>query len=177
VGPSQREGPSGRSTDRPPGIGLPLTETTIADRLKAAGYRTGLVGKWHLGHADDKFHPLNRGFDEFFGFPGGSHSYPRPGSGPTAVYRGREEVREKEYLTNALAREGVALIDRHAREPFFQILGLHCRGWPDGGGREVPPVVTRNQGSEPTDLCRHAGGARRRDRAGSGQAASGWGAR
>src|SRR5829696_3500235 len=72
----------GPPTDQTPDVGLPLTETTLANRLKAAGYRTGLVGKWHLGHADDKFHPLNRGFEEFFGFLGGSHSYLRSGTGP-----------------------------------------------------------------------------------------------
>src|SRR5438105_705066 len=43
--------------------GLPTTETTLADRLKAAGYATGLVGKWHLGGAP-QFHPQKRGFDE-----------------------------------------------------------------------------------------------------------------
>lgn len=109
----------GPPTDRTPGIGLPLTETTLADRLKAAGYRTGIVGKWHLGHTGDQYHPLNRGFDEFFGFLGGSHSYLNSGAGPTAIYRGREEVREEEYLTDAFAREGAAFIDRHARGPFF----------------------------------------------------------
>jgi arylsulfatase A-like enzyme len=109
----------GPPTDRTPGVGLPLTETTLADRLKAAGYRTGIVGKWHLGHTDAAFHPLARGFDEFFGFLGGSHSYLRSGKGPTAIYRGREEVQEKEYLTDAFAREGVAFIERHAKEPFF----------------------------------------------------------
>ena len=55
-------------------IGLPLSQTTLADRLKAAGYATGLVGKWHLGAAP-KFHPQKRGFDEFFGFLGGAHTY------------------------------------------------------------------------------------------------------
>ncbi len=109
----------GPPTNRTPGVGLPLTETTMADRLKAAGYKTGLVGKWHLGHAEDKFHPLNRGFDEFFGFLGGAHSYLRSGSGPAAIFRGRQEVQETEYLTDAFAREGVAFIDRHAKEPFF----------------------------------------------------------
>ncbi len=44
----------------------------LADRLKAAGYATGLVGKWHLG-TEDKYHPLNRGFGEFFGFIGGAN--------------------------------------------------------------------------------------------------------
>jgi arylsulfatase A-like enzyme len=109
----------GPPTDRTPGIGLPLSEATFADRMKAAGYKTGVVGKWHLGHTDDELHPLNRGFDEFFGFLGGSHSYLRSGTGHTAIFRGREEVQEKEYLTDALAREGVEFIERHASEPFF----------------------------------------------------------
>ena len=109
----------GPPTDRTADVGLPLTETTLATRLKVAGYRTGLVGKWHLGHAEDKFHPFNRGFDEFFGFLGGSHPYLRPGTGPTAIFRGKEEAGEKEYLTDAFAREGVAFIERNAKGPFF----------------------------------------------------------
>src|SRR5262245_54755358 len=55
--------------------GLPLTETTFADRMRGAGYATGAVGKWHLGSADVRFHPLRRGFQEFFGFLEGGHSY------------------------------------------------------------------------------------------------------
>ena len=47
-------------------LGLPLAERTIADHLRAAGYATGLVGKWHLGFSPDH-HPLSRGFDEYFG--------------------------------------------------------------------------------------------------------------
>ncbi|HKB03426.1 MAG TPA: sulfatase-like hydrolase/transferase, partial [Gemmataceae bacterium] len=90
--------------------GLPLTETTLADRLKSAGYKTGLVGKWHLGD-EPKFHPQKCGFDEFFGFLGGAHSY-FPAKGPD-VLRGTEPAHEKEYLTDALAREAVAFIDRH----------------------------------------------------------------
>jgi arylsulfatase A-like enzyme len=109
----------GPPTDKAPDVGLPLSETTFADRMRAAGYKTGIVGKWHLGHADDKFHPLNRGFDEFFGFLGGSHSYVRPGAGVAGIFRGRDQVDEKEYLTDAFAREGAAFIDRHAKEPFF----------------------------------------------------------
>ena len=54
-------------------IGLSVKETTLAQRLKDAGYKTGLVGKWHLGHGD-KFHPTARGFEEFFGFLGGAHT-------------------------------------------------------------------------------------------------------
>jgi len=64
----------GAAETAPPTFGLPLAEVTIADRLRAAGYVTGLVGKWHLGYRP-QFHPMRRGYDEFFGFLGGSHSY------------------------------------------------------------------------------------------------------
>src|SRR6478752_1272658 len=69
------------------GAGLPLTETTIANRLKAAGYVTGLVGKWHLGSQPEQ-HPQKRGFDEFFGFLGGAHSY----FADRGILRGTQEV-------------------------------------------------------------------------------------
>lgn len=55
-------------------MGLPTTERTVASRLRDAGYRTGMVGKWHLGAASP-FHPMNRGFDFFYGFLGGGHDY------------------------------------------------------------------------------------------------------
>ena len=99
-----------------PGLGLSLAETTVADRLKSAGYATGLVGKWHLGAAPE-YHPLRRGFDEFFGFLSGAHPYV---SGPgSRLLRGTRAVEEKEYLTDAIARESVSFIDRHRSHPFF----------------------------------------------------------
>ncbi len=70
-----------------PGIGLPVTERTIADRLRDAGYATGLVGKWHLGGTAE-FHPQRRGFDEFFGFLHEGHYYvPAPWQGVTTWLR------------------------------------------------------------------------------------------
>jgi arylsulfatase A-like enzyme len=54
--------------------GFPLTEMTIAERMKPAGYRTGIIGKWHLG-ASEPFHPNSRGFDYFYGFLSGGHGY------------------------------------------------------------------------------------------------------
>lgn len=53
--------------------GLPLTGTTLANRLKIAGHSTGPVGKWHPGETAEQ-HPQRLGFDEFFGFIGGWHS-------------------------------------------------------------------------------------------------------
>jgi arylsulfatase A-like enzyme len=106
-----------------PDVGLPLTETTLADRLRAAGYVTGWVGKWHLGEAA-KFHPSRRGFDETFGFLAGAHAY-FPGKGPP-IYRGTEAVPEDQYLTDAFGREAVAFIDRHRKEPFFLYLAFNA---------------------------------------------------
>jgi arylsulfatase A-like enzyme len=101
--------------------GMPVSETTLADRLKAAGYATGLVGKWHLG-VDPQFHPQQRGFDEFFGFLGGAHDYFRS----AGILRGVQPVDEKQYLTDALGREAVAFIDRHRGRPWFLYLAFNA---------------------------------------------------
>ena len=70
-----------------PGVGLPLAETTLADRLRDAGYATAFVGKWHQG-ASPPFHPQLRGFDEFFGFLNEGHYYmPPPWPGVTTWLR------------------------------------------------------------------------------------------
>jgi len=103
--------------------GLPLPEKTLVERLRSAGYATGLVGKWHLGAAPE-FQPQRRGFDEFFGFLGGAHPY-FPGQG-APIYRGTDVVQEKEYLTDAFAREAVSFIERHKASPFFLELAFNA---------------------------------------------------
>jgi arylsulfatase A-like enzyme len=101
--------------------GLPLSEKTLADRLKAAGYATGLVGKWHLG-VQPKFHPHERGFTEFFGFLAGAHDY----FNSTGILRGTEPAGEQGYLTDAIAREAVAFIERHRAEPWFLYVSFNA---------------------------------------------------
>lgn len=103
--------------------GLSLKETTFADRMKAAGYATGAVGKWHLG-ADPRFQPQKRGFDEYFGFLGGAHPYVADKGAP--IYRGTNVVGEKDYLTDAFGREALAFIDRHKEKPFFLYLAFNA---------------------------------------------------
>jgi arylsulfatase A-like enzyme len=97
-------------------LGLPITETTLVERLRASGYRTGLVGKWHLG-SSPQFHPQKRGFDEFFGFLGGAHAY--FAARTKNILRGSEVVIEEEYLTDAFGREAAAFIDRNQGRAFF----------------------------------------------------------
>jgi arylsulfatase A-like enzyme/acetyl esterase/lipase len=105
--------------------GTPTSEITIAELLREQGYRTALVGKWHLGVLDE-FHPMQQGFDEFFGFLHGAHTYfPEQARGENLL-RGREPVVEKEYLTDAFAREAVSFIERNHQQPFFLYLSFNA---------------------------------------------------
>jgi arylsulfatase A-like enzyme len=107
-------------------FGLPLTETTMADHLKAAGYRTALFGKWHLG-TGDKFHPMARGFDEFFGFLGGQHSYlDAQAATRNPLLDGRKVVAETTYLTDAFTDRAVDFIKRQKSQPFFLYLAFNA---------------------------------------------------
>ena len=72
-----------------PAIGLPVSEKTLPDVLRDAGYVTALVGKWHLG-GSARFNPQRRGFDEFFGFLHEGHYYvPPPWPGHVTLLRRR----------------------------------------------------------------------------------------
>ncbi|MCI0380051.1 MAG: sulfatase [Gemmataceae bacterium] len=104
--------------------GLSLQEMTLAQFLRGLGYRTGMVGKWHLGHTPE-FLPTARGFEEYFGFLGGANQYiGKRGNQP--IYRGTKPVEEDEYLTDAFAREALAYIDKHKKEPFFLYLTFNA---------------------------------------------------
>lgn len=105
------------------GTGLPLTETTIANRLKETGYHTALVGKWHQGNqAAQK--PLQRGFDEFYGFLGGAHDYTQI----KGVWRNDEPVSELDYLTDAFGREASTYVTKHGKDekPWFLYLAFNA---------------------------------------------------
>jgi arylsulfatase A-like enzyme len=106
------------NSPRKEGIGLPLTEETIGDRMRALGYHTGLIGKWHLGGDETcgaDYHPLKRGFDEFFGFYGSMVWFYRSNH----IFRGTEQVKDPGYLTDVLARESCDFIRRHRERPFL----------------------------------------------------------
>ncbi len=120
--------------------GLPLSEITIAELLKANGYKTAITGKWHLGH-EENFKPNNRGFEYQYGFYA-SHSlyndttdenyvnYRNPEfidkmmwvsgrEGTHAIYRNDELIEEKEYLTDKIAEEANLFIEKNKDNPFF----------------------------------------------------------
>jgi arylsulfatase A-like enzyme len=110
-------GPAQQASDK---FGLPRSERTLAEKMKEAGYATGMFGKWHLGYKDE-LQPHQRGFDEFFGFLSGAHTYiperaggRRGGGYNEGIVRNGKPVEEKEYLTEAFAREAAAFIGKHA---------------------------------------------------------------
>ncbi|MBL9208806.1 MAG: sulfatase-like hydrolase/transferase [Opitutaceae bacterium] len=101
--------------------GLPVEERTLADRLRAAGYATGLFGKWHLGERP-QFHPRQRGFDEFWGFLGGAEPYFPPASGDRSTSRVEcsfGPVGPLTYLTDDITTQSIAFMQRHRTRPFF----------------------------------------------------------
>jgi arylsulfatase A-like enzyme len=102
--------------------GLPLSEKTIADRLKPLGYISGLIGKWHLGY-EPHFHPLRRGFDEFWGYQGGGHDYftSRPdGKGYLSPIECNYKTPQTiTYITDDKGDECVDFIQKHKDRPFF----------------------------------------------------------
>lgn len=105
--------------------GISPREVTIASVLRPAGYRTGLVGKWHLGY-DFRFHPLNFGFDEFRGFVGGNVDYHThvAGYGEKQLdwWNGKTIENETGYTTELLTRHAVDFIARNRAAPFFLYL-------------------------------------------------------
>ncbi|HEV8290858.1 MAG TPA: sulfatase-like hydrolase/transferase [Tepidisphaeraceae bacterium] len=110
----------------PANFGLPLRQRTIANHLQKLGYATGLIGKWHLG-AGEKFRPLHRGYDEFFGFLHGSRSYYQEGANPSnPLWDNDRRVEEREYLTDAFARKAVSFVERHRNQPFFLHLAFNA---------------------------------------------------
>lgn len=119
-------------------FGLPVDQVTIADEMRRLGYATGAFGKWHQGD-NEKFWPLKRGFDEFFGFLGGLHFYAGNRTiaeqGVNVIRRGNEPVLEKEYLTDAITREAVSFIDRHKDKPFFAYVPYNAVHTP----QQAPP--------------------------------------
>ena len=124
-----------------PRLGLPETEITLPQILKPAGYVCGTVGKWHLGAASN-LHPLQRGFDEFFGFLGAASNYYNAN-----LLQGETPIVETSYLTDAFTREGVSFINRHATESFFLFLAYNAPHDP----YDQPPAIYMDRVRNITD--------------------------
>lgn len=122
-----------------PKSGLPLSETSLAEALGKVGYKSGIIGKWHLGSHPD-LHPLKRGFTEFFGHLGGGHRYfpeeltlkeTHQAKSESDTYRlwimrNQSPVKTTDYLTDEFSNEAVRFIERHKSERFFLYLAYNA---------------------------------------------------
>lgn len=129
-------------------IGLPLSEITIAEVLKKKGYKTGLMGKWHVSKSN-KQSPAAFGFDEFYGFYSSHSLYSKEGSkgivdvknpedwtddyiwegqreGLHAIQRNDKVINENRYLTTAIADESIAFLEKNGTEPFFLMAAFNA---------------------------------------------------
>jgi arylsulfatase A-like enzyme len=127
--------------------GLAEGVPTIPDYLRKAGYRTALIGKWHLG-TREPYHPLNRGFDEFFGLLGGGRFYfearidvkgVSAPDDPHAIWRGREQARFDGYLTTVLGEEATKFVASQAgsEAPFMLSLWFTAPHAPMQAPKEI----------------------------------------
>lgn len=123
------------------GPSLPASRKTVASLLKPLGYRSALVGKWHLG-SDSSTNPNAHGFDYFYGFHSGcvdffSHRYywGEGGRPPQAnyhdLYRNQTEIFEDgEYLTERITSEACGFIRRNADNPFLLCVTYNAPHYP-----------------------------------------------
>ena len=101
--------------------GLPTDEKTLPQALKEVGYSTYMVGKWHLGHADRKYWPNQRGFDHFYGNVVGEVDYfTKDRGGVIDWQRNGTFLKEQGYYTEQIGDEAVSLIEKHDKtKPMF----------------------------------------------------------
>ena len=128
--------------------GIPQSETLMSSVLQKIGYKTGCIGKWHMGSART-FHPNRRGFDEFFGFLGGGHQYypsitdqvePKINDYQYFLKRNDDDYKSPEgaYLTDMLSEEAVRFVSAATEDnnPFFLYLAYNAPHSPLQGKTE-----------------------------------------
>lgn len=157
-------------------------DVTVAEVLKSAGYTTGLMGKWGLGHEGSMGVPTRQGFDEFFGYLDQTHAhnyYPTflmrsetrqllknvvPREGPVGQGVASEKV---EYSHDLIVREALSFLDRHHERPFFLYLALtlpHANNEAGKQGMEVPDLAPYHDKDWPDQERRMAAMVTRLDR-------------
>ncbi|RTZ70059.1 MAG: arylsulfatase [Verrucomicrobia bacterium] len=115
--------------------GLSDSELTLAEALKGAGYGTAMLGKWHLGYAEEKFLPVNQGFDSWFGLPYSNDMMPPwvKTEVPLWLYEGTKRVEHpvnQDTLTTRYTERAVKFLERDHDKPFFLYLAYNMPHMP-----------------------------------------------
>lgn len=138
-------------------LGLPRELAVLAPALKKAGYRNAVFGKWHMGY-EDKFHPLEQGFDEFVGFLGGNVDYfHHVELSDIPVYlSGRKAIKREGFTSHLITEDALAFLKRQKEqpeEPFFLYLPHAAPHFPfqtPDGPTALPSKEQWTQGSRAT---------------------------
>ncbi len=114
---------------------IPASLKLLPQALRDAGYRTGMVGKWHFSSAPGSW-PLDRGFERFFGFIGGQHDYYQANIGETMhgvgcssdafIYDQKDPVRSVKFLTDEFTDRAIDFMGQSAGQPFFLYLAYNA---------------------------------------------------
>lgn len=139
-----------------PDLGIPAGFPTLPGLLRGAGYRTALIGKWHLGYLP-RFGPLKAGYHEFFGIMGGYTGYYEHlgEGGERDLYEGETPVEKIGYVTDLISERASAFVRESAQgaQPFFMSLHYTAPHWPWSS----PSVETEARIRE-RDVKQHAQG-------------------
>lgn len=138
----------------PAGDELPQGTPTLASQLRDLGYRTSLIGKWHVTKIPE-FGPTRYGYDSFYGVAGGAADYFRHGyineqGGKAELFRGDRPEDRDGYLTDILADEAVRQVSAADKRPFFISLHFNAPHWPWEGPEDRAHSATLTQMSDPT---------------------------
>lgn len=101
-----------------PNFGMPREIPSLAEKLKGAGYATGMIGKWHIGFKEG-LRPHERGFDYYYGFLSGAHTYLPGNRDNDPIIRNGQPVQPTKYLTDEFTDEALGFLDRSKGSPFF----------------------------------------------------------
>jgi arylsulfatase A-like enzyme len=118
--------------------GIPHEHPTVSSLIKAAGYSTALVGKWHLGYLPH-YGPIKSGFDEFFGSMSGAvdHFTHKDMTESLDFFEGEVPVEKIGYMTELLSERAVQYIRRPHKKPFYLSLHYTAPHWPWEGPKDI----------------------------------------
>jgi arylsulfatase A-like enzyme len=140
-----------------PVLGLPPSHPTLASLLRDSGYATALVGKWHLGYPPH-FHPLNSGYQEFFGSLSGGYDYFThcDTAGVHDLWDGETEIHRDGYMTDLITARAVEIVRRKGEAPFLLSLHYSAPHWPwetradEAEARRITKIAHTDGGSVAT---------------------------
>jgi arylsulfatase A-like enzyme len=143
-------------------LGLPISETSMPQLFKAAGYDTACIGKWHLGYPE-QFWPNRHGFDEFFGFLGGgvdyfTHQEPEK-DGRAYFYHNTTKIDAPGYTTDLFAEQAIQWLKQRNGHPFFLYMPFNAPHVPIQDPNGLDPKTGTAPGRS-ADLCQDGRTAR-----------------